>query len=325
MSDAPPEAGRRGGAIARLVPIAITVAIFGVIFSRIPFNKFQDAIARAELVPFIGLMAIFSISFFLMDTFVLTKMLGWFHGPCAYRELLPVRATTYLVSIVNTQLAQGALAFYVHRRFLTPLGQIAGTIGVLILLEVTQLVLFATAGMLSFPSEVPPGLLWTPVGVAIVWTLLLLAAYGKIGGDRLSQNVLFQTLRRAHAWQLVTVLALKAPIFILSLLIHSQALGLFGIHIPLMRLLAFLPIVFMIGALPVTVAHLGTSQAAWIYFFSDYAAEADLLAYSLASHLTFMLANGSLGLIFLPKAYADLFVHRRQDDIARRAETTPAA
>jgi hypothetical protein len=71
----------------------------------------------------------------------------------------------------------------------------------------------------------------------------------------------------------------------------------------------------------VTVAHLGTSQAAWIFFFNDYAREADLLAYSLASHLTFMLANGTLGLVFLPKAYADLFVRRRRDDITRSASS----
>ena len=325
MSEAPPAAGRRGGALAQIVPLAITVVIFAVIFARIPFGKFTDAIARADLLPFLGLMASFSLAFFLVDTFVLTKMLNWFHGPIAYRELLPVRATTYLVSIVNTQLAQGALGVYVHRRFLTPLGQIFGTVGVLILLEVTQLVLFATAGMLAYPSVVPLGLLWSPIGVAVVWVVLLLVAHGKLGPAKLSDHVLFQTLRRTRASQLVTVLGLKASVFLLSLFIHSAALGLFGIHIPLLRLLAFLPIVFMTAALPVTVAHLGTSQAAWIYFFSDYAAEADLLAYSLASHLTFMLANGSLGLLFLPKAYADLFVHRRQDDIAKRAETTPAA
>jgi hypothetical protein len=325
MSASPPAAGRRGGTLAQIVPLAVTVVIFVVIFARIPFAKFTDAIARADLLPFLGLMASFSVAFFLVDTFVLTKMLNWFHGPIAYRELLPVRATTYLVSIVNTQLAQGALGLYVHRRFLTPLGQIFGTVGVLILLEVTQLVLFATAGMLAFPSVVPLGLLWSPIGVAVAWIVLLLIAHGKLGGAKIRDHVLFQTLRRARATQLATVLALKASVFVLSLFVHSVALGLFGIHIPLLRLLAFLPIVFMTAALPVTVAHLGTSQAAWIYFFSDYAAEADLLAYSLASHLTFMLANGSLGLLFLPKAYADLFVHRRQDDIAKRAETTPAA
>jgi hypothetical protein len=69
----------------------------------------------------------------------------------------------------------------------------------------------------------------------------------------------------------------------------------------------FLPVVFLVGALPITVAHLGTSQAAWIFFFSNYASEADLLAYSLVSHLTFMLANGTFGCSFCPRPTATSF------------------
>lgn len=315
----------RQSLVARLWPLAVTIVIFTVIFLRIPFGRFLGALAGARLLPFLGLMATFSLCFFLMDTFVLLKMLRWFHGPIAYRELLPVRASTYLVSIVNTQLAQGALALYIHHRFLTPLGEIGSTVVILILIEVTQLVLFATAGMLAFPAEVPPGLLYVPLAVAAVWVVLWLATHGVVSlpgglGRQLRENAIFRTFRRATPGQCLAVLGLKAPIFLLSLLIHNAALGLFGIEIPLLRLLAFLPIVFMMGALPVTVAHLGTSQAAWIFFFNDYAAEADLLAYSLASHLTFMLANGTLGLFFLPKAYADLFVHRRQDDIGARRD-----
>jgi hypothetical protein len=71
-------------------------------------------------------------------------------------------------------------------------------------------------------------------------------------------------------------------------------------------------VVFLVAALPITVAHLGTSQAAWIFFFSSYASEADLLAYSLVSHLTFMLANGTFGVFFLPKAYSDLFLREQK-------------
>ncbi|RMF91505.1 MAG: hypothetical protein D6736_05095, partial [Nitrospinota bacterium] len=67
------------------------------------------------------------------------------------------------------------------------------------------------------------------------------------------------------------------------------------------------PIVYLVAALPITVAHLGTAQAAWIFFFAPYAEESTLLAYSIAAHLTFMLANGTLGLFFLPTAYRDLF------------------
>ena len=124
-------------------------------------------------------------------------------------------------------------------------------------------------------------------------------------------NVVLSTFRRIAFRQCLVVVGLRGSLFFLSLLVHSQALSFFGMDIPLWPLLTFLPIVYLVAALPVTVAHLGTSQAAWIFFFSSYAPAADLLAYSLAAHLTFMLANGVFGLIFLPRAYSDLFGKNR--------------
>lgn len=305
------------GAWGRTIPAGLTVLIFAVIFWRIPFGRFWEALAGARLGPFFALMGSFALCFFLVDTFVLSRMIRWFHGPLRYRTLLPVRAVTYLVSIVNTQLAQAALALYIHRRFRTPLAEIAGTVAMLILLETTNLILFATAGTLAFPGEAPWEVFLLTLGLALAWLAVSLAARGRLGarGRRLGESALLSTFRHARAWQCLVVLALKGAVFLLSLLVHSQALGLFGIHIPLPRLLAFLPVVFLAGALPVTVAHLGTSQAAWILFFHGYASEADLLAYSLASHLTFMLANGAFGLLFLPKAYADLFLRPRLDGL----------
>ena len=302
-------------ALSRIGPTVLTVAIFVVIFLRIPFDRFLVALAGARLLPFFALMAAFSLFYFAMDTFILLKMIRWFHGPLSYRDLLPARASTYLVSIVNTQLAQGALALYIHRRFLTPLGEITGTVAVLILLEVTQLVLFATAAMLSLPSGIPRELFLAPLALAAAWGALALLLRGPAESSlralsRLRRSAIFRTFREARPAQLLAILALKAPAFVAGVFVHYAALGLFGIHIPILRLFAFLPIVFMVAALPITVAHLGTSQAAWIFFFADRAPEANLLAYSLASHLTFMLANGTLGLAFLPRAYAELFGSR---------------
>jgi hypothetical protein len=258
-------------------------------------------------------MGSFSLCFFLLDTFVLSRLIRWFHGPLPYRELLPVRAVTYLVSIINTQLAQAALALYMHRRFRTPLAQITSTVALMILLETTNLLLFATIGCLAFPGGAPLSLLALPLILALIWLFLMSLARGTLGvlGQRLSGSPLLSTFRRVRLRHCVVILGLKGAVFFLALLVHSQALAFFGIHIPLARLVAFLPIVFLVGALPVTVAHLGTSQAAWIFFFSAYAAEADLLAYSLVSHLTFMLANGTFGVLFLPRAYSDLFRRQR--------------
>jgi Lysylphosphatidylglycerol synthase TM region len=302
--------------LVKLLPLALTVGIFALIFARIPFHRLVEALSQAHLAPFLALMAGFSLFYFGVDTLVLLKMVRWFHGPLRYRDLLPVRASTYLVSIVNTQLAQGALALYLHRRFMTPLGEIAGTVATLILLEVTQLVLFATAGMLAFPRDAPAGLLAAPLVLAALWIALVVVVRMPAAG-RYADNPLLRTFRSASPGQLFVVLSLKASTFLCALGVHAMALPLFGIHVPLTRLLAFLPTVFMVAALPVTVAHLGTSQAAWIFFFNDYAPEGDLLAYSLAAHLTFMLANGALGALFLPKAYVDLFVRGRRDDIGR--------
>lgn len=293
--------------------MALTVAIFCLIFWRIPFGAFWQALTGAQLLPFLALMGSFSLCFFLLDTFVLRTLIRWFHGPLPYRELLPVRAVTYLVSILNTQLAQGALALYIHRRFRTPLAQITSTVALMILIETTNLILCATLGAVAFPGGAPLLLLALPLGLGMVWLLLISLARGKLGvlGHRLSGSALLSTFRRVHPRQCIVILALKGSVFCLALLVHSQALTFFGMAIPLARLVAFLPVVFLVGALPITVAHLGTSQAAWIFFFSDYAPTADLLAYSLASHLTFMLANGTFGVLFLPQAYSDLFLRSR--------------
>lgn len=315
-----PEAAPRQPATvwARAIPIALTVAIFLIIFWRIPFGAFWQALSKAQLRPFLALMGSFSLCFFLLDTFVLSRLIRWFHGPLPYRELLPVRAVTYLVSIINTQLAQGALALYIHHRFQTPLGQISSTIVLLILLEATNLILFATIGCLAFPGGAPVALLLLPLILGLVWLLLLSLAHGIWGrlGQRLSTHVLLSTFRRVRPQQCVIILGLKGTVFFLALLVHSQALAFFSIQIPLGRLVAFLPVVFLMSALPITVAHLGTSQAAWIFFFSAYAPEADLLAYSLVSHMTFMLANGTFGVLFLPRAYSDLFGKTRHLEAA---------
>ena len=86
-----------------LVLLAITVAVFSLlyIFKRDQFLGLADKYAQARLAPFFALMASYSLFYFLFDTLVLSAVMRWFHGPISYPSLLPVRAVTYLVSMVN--------------------------------------------------------------------------------------------------------------------------------------------------------------------------------------------------------------------------------
>jgi hypothetical protein len=94
--------------------------------------------------------------------------------------------------------------------------------------------------------------------------------------------------------------------FFVSLCLHWLAAPAFGVSIPFGALLMFLPVIFMLAALPISVAHLGTTQAAWLVFFGQYAPEPRLLAFSLAAHLTFVATRALLGVALLPWASADL-------------------
>ena len=58
---------------------------------------------------FLILMAPYSIFYTLVDSLALQRAVAWFNVSVPYRDILPVRATAYILSLVNTQLGQGVL------------------------------------------------------------------------------------------------------------------------------------------------------------------------------------------------------------------------
>ena len=292
--------------------VLLTLAIFALILSRVRFAALVDALRDADYAVFLALMIPNTLFYFAWDTLVLTVVIRWFHGPVAYRDLLPVRAASYVVGFFNTNLGRGAMAAYLSRRLQAPFLELGSTVIFLVLTEYTQLVLWAMLGLLGFRAEVSRSLLAVAAGVAIAWLgvrwLLAPRAWA-----------ILRTFRLATPARFATIVLLRAPMFVVSLCLHYYAAHAFGIHIPFSQLLAFLPVIFMLAALPVTVAHLGTTQAAWIFFFSDYAPEPRLLAFSLAAHLVFASTRALLGVLWLPSAYLDLI----QKAPTRQIVTTP--
>jgi uncharacterized membrane protein YbhN (UPF0104 family) len=87
---------------------------------------------------------------------------------------------------------------------------------------------------------------------------------------------------------------------------HWLAMGLFGIDVPVADAIARLPVIFVIGSLPVSPSGLGTTQAAAVTLFAGYAPgaseaarEAAVLAYSLAFQVLGVVAMAAWGLVGL--------------------------
>ena len=290
---------RRSHIARPVVAGVLTLAIFGLILRRVPFPALTAALHDADYRTFLALMIPNTLFYFAWDTLVLTVVIRWFHGPVPYRDLLPVRASSYVVGFFNTNLGRGALAAYLCRRLRAPFLELGSTVIFLVLTEYTQLVLWSMLGLIGFRAEVTRSLLAVAASVAVFWIALRVVLVPRTW-------VLLRTFRLATFGQYAEIVVLRAPMFFVSLCLHYYAAHAFGIHIPFVQLLTFLPVIFMLAALPVTVAHLGTTQAAWIFFFGQYAAAPRLLAFSLAAHLVFAATRALLGVLWLPAAYIDL-------------------
>ncbi len=299
--------------IRRVVPVVLTVTVLALIARRIPLDRLADALRDANYAAFLVVMIPNTIVYFCWDTLILKIVLGWFHGDVPYQDLLPIRAASYVVGFFNTNAGRGALAAYLWRRLHTPFLELGGTVMFLVLTEYTQLVLWAMLGVFGFRTDVTTGLLPIAAAVALFWIAFFAYTRLHVTPSRALQWLfaprewlVLRTFRRATAVRYAQIVLLRAPMFLVSLGAHYYGAHAFGIYIPFGQMLTFLPVIFMVAALPVTVAHLGTTQAAWLLFFGRFASAPRLLAFSLVAHFTFAATRALLGLAWLPVAYAEL-------------------
>jgi hypothetical protein len=295
----------------RAAALALTVAIFALILRRVPLASLEQALADADLGLFLPLMIANTLFYFAWDTLVLAAVVGWFHGGVPYRELLAVRAASYVVGFFNTNLGRGALAAYLSRRLRAPFLELGSTVLFLVLTEYTQLVIWSMFGLLGLRAEVSRSLVMVAIGVAACWLVVRWLLAPRAWS-------VARTFRLATAGRYAEIVILRAPMFFVSLCLHYYAAHAFGIRIPFAQMLTFLPVIFMIAALPVTVAHLGTTQAAWVFFFGQYATAPQLLAFSLAAHLVFTATRALAGAAWLPSAITDLAFSREDRAVVAR-------
>src|SRR5882672_10695776 len=153
---------------------ALTVAIFALILRRVPFPALAATLQDADYRTFLALMIPNTLFYFAWDTLVLAVVIGWFHGAVPYRDLLPVRAASYVVGFFNTNLGRGALAAYLCRRLRVPFLELGSTVIFLVLTEYSQLVLWAMLGLIGFRAEVTTSLLVVAGVVADLWVAFFL-------------------------------------------------------------------------------------------------------------------------------------------------------
>ena len=130
-------------------------------------------------------------------------------------------------------------------------------------------------------------------GIALVRSRAPLGAL-----ERVRALSIFEGLRRvplARLGELFTLRVLFSACFVAGC---ASAFVAFEIPAPPARLIAGIMIVALVAALPIAVAGLGTSQAAFLYLFSDVAPAERLLAMSLVLSFGIISLRAAMGICF---------------------------
>ena len=301
----------------RLLPFLITVACFAYLYNRLNHAALATG---TTLLPYLAksfegvnwyswlaLMIPYCFLFLLLDSLVIYSAINWFNTKIGYADILPIRASAYILSLVNEQVSKGAIALYLNRRDKVPGWEVGSSMILVMFCEFYSLILWATLGVLLRGDSLPAAfhvIPWVAVGAAVFFVLVQLFFSGKIGGGMtLREKPIFRAFRLAKAWHYGAVIAMRAPLMISGVIVYTLALRLFGGTVGFGEMLGYLPVIFFGAATPGPMH--SVAILFWVLLFPDRPGQ--MTAFGFVMHNFFIFFNAAVGLLFLRRASRELF------------------
>ncbi|RIL04427.1 MAG: hypothetical protein DCC71_14230 [Proteobacteria bacterium] len=302
---------------ARILPWLITIGCFAFLWTRIDgaarrqgssaIPYLASVFEKVDWWSWLALMVPYSLFFFLVDSAVVWRVVNWFNARVPYTDVLPVRASTYILSILNEQIGKGVMAYYLNRRDGVPGWQVGSSMLFVMFCEFYYLLTWACVGAALRWERIPEAfrvLPWVAL-VALAFFALWVAYFrGAIApGSQLRERQILHAFRQARWWQYPAIIALRSPALISAAFVYAAALRLFGIESSALEMLGVLPLVFFGAATPGPMRAVAISM--WVLLFPDHPAE--MAAFGLVMHNFFIFFNAAIGLVFLRRANRELF------------------
>ena len=253
------------------------------------------------------LMVPYCAAFLLVDSLVVWRVTGWFNARLRYRDVLPIRASAYILSIVNEQVSKGAIALYLSRRHAIPAWEVGSSMLFIMFCEYYYLLGWATVGVLLQWDRFPRmfhAIPWIALGSAAVFVIVHLFFRGRIGaGLAVRERPIFRAFRMAKLRHYAAVLALRSPAMLAAVVVYAMALRLFGVTVGVVEMLGYLPVIFFGAATPGPMH--SVAIVLWVVLFPERPGE--MTTFGFVQHNFFVLFNAAVGLLFLRQATRELF------------------
>ena len=316
-SKSQPGAARRSSTLGRVVFLVITAGCFAFLYYRLNSAATREGMSLVEYMtqvfanvrwlPWLVLMMAYSTFYFLVDALVVTRALNWFVKPIRYQDILPIRASAYIISIFNEQIGKGAMAYYLNKRDQVPGWEVASVMLFIMFCEVFYLLTWATIGYTLSRDSLPEvfGLIpYIAGGGGIAFVAWILYFRGTLLADnQLRNRKVVHAFRMATLKHYVLFFLLRSPALLAAVVVYTIALRLFGVEASFLSLLGYLPIIFFAATVPTPMR--AAAIAFWVILFPEN--EGQMAAFGFVQHNFFILFNALIGAAFWPRAQRELF------------------
>jgi lysylphosphatidylglycerol synthase-like protein len=257
--------GGRGATLRRIFPFALALVLVGWVLSRVDWHAFLVQLRAVHYPSYLAFMAAFIVALLAADTVATVYVFRAAVARVRFRELFVVRGASYLPSLLNHHVGQAWLTYFVSRAYDVPLARVAaGTLGVYVTWGGCILLLGAASlGSAGLPIA------WTllPLGLGLAYLVLLAVKPAPLARSRLL-GPLFELGVRGH----VTAMVLRIPHIVVLFAGAWVPLWFFGVRVPFVAALTYVPILMVAVTLPLTPLGFGTRDALAAAFFEPYAA-----------------------------------------------------
>jgi hypothetical protein len=316
VAGAAPSARRKPAAWQRALPWLVTVACFSYLYLQIDRQAARQGQGAMELlagvfqrVPWrswLALMIPYSAFFFAVDSTVVWRIVNWFNARVRYADILPIRASAYIISILNEQIGKGVMAVYLNRRDGVPGWQVGSSMLFIMFCEFYYLLSWSTLGVWLQWDRIDPvfhSIPWIAVGAVVFFVLWCLYFSGRILPEStLRDRQILHAFRRAQPWQYAAIIAIRSPALLAAVFVYRHALALFGVEVGYGEMLGYLPVIFFGAAVPGPFR--AVAVAMWPVLYPEKAAQ--MTAFGLVQHNFFIFFNAAIGLMFLRRANREL-------------------
>tara|TARA_B100001939_G_C16897091_1_gene598153 strand:- start:191 stop:1186 length:996 start_codon:yes stop_codon:yes gene_type:complete len=310
-------AKKKQSPLGRIIFLLITGACFVYLYFRLNGAAAREGLPLAEYMtqvfanvawgPWLALMMAYSLFYFLIDTLVVTRALNWLLADIKYKDILPIRASAYIISIFNEQIGKGAMAYYLNKRDQIPGWEVGSVMLFIMFCEIFYLLIWATVGYIFGGGGLPEVFQIMPVisiGATVFLILWLLYFNGTLlPNNQLRERRILHGFRRAKLWHYGAFFLLRSPALLAAVVVYTTALNLFGVEASFLTLLPYLPVIFFAAAVPTPMR--AAAITFWVILFPEN--EGQMAAFGFVQHNFFILFNAIIGLIFWRRAQRDLF------------------